>query len=373
MGPFERDLVTQQLLFQRLVTMAADTVKIRNRAVIEFLTLEGRTPKEIHERMAKVYVDSAPSYATVKRWAVEAKHGRESLDDEARSGRPPSAVTPETISALEAMIMEDRRITIVQMSKALDISVGSVETIIHEHLKMNKVSARWVPKMLTIDMKMDRREKSHENLELMDSGMVTFEKRIVTGDETWVYHYDPESKQQSMTWKHASSPTPKKFKASRSSGKVLCTVFWDAAGILLIDYLPVHQTITGIYYADVLHKLRAAIKEKRRGKLRSGPLLLHDNAPAHTSHVAKAAVKDCGFVELPHPPYSPDLAPSDFFLFPNLKSALKGRRFADNEEVKDAFGEFFDDQDVGFFQQGIRMLKDRYRKCVELGGDYVEK
>jgi len=63
-------------------------------------------------------------------------------------------------------------------------------------------------------------------------------KRIVTGDETWIHNYDPESKQQSMQWKHASSPRPRKFKVQASAGKIMCTIFWDAEGILLIDFMP---------------------------------------------------------------------------------------------------------------------------------------
>ena len=88
-------------------------------------------------------------------------------------------------------------------------------------------------------------------------------KRIVTGDETWIHHYDLESKQQSMQWKHASSSSRRKFKVQASAGKIMYIIFWDAEGILLIDFMPQKVTITGIYYADLLHKLRLAIKEKR--------------------------------------------------------------------------------------------------------------
>ena len=78
--------------------------------------------------------------------------------------------------------------------------------------------------------------------------------------------------------------------------------------------MPQKVTITGVYYADLLHKLCLAIKEKRRRKLTKltkVPLHLHDNAPAHRSHVGQAAILETGFEEMHHPPYSPDLAPSD--------------------------------------------------------------
>ena len=97
----------------------------------------------------------------------------------------------------------------------------------------------------------------------------------------------------------------------------MCIVFWDTKVILLTDNMLQKGTITGVYYADLLHKLRDAIKEKRRGKLTKVPLLLHDNAPAHRSHIGQVAVVECGFEEMRQPPYSPDLAPSDYHLFPN--------------------------------------------------------
>jgi len=122
-------------------------------------------------------------------------------------------------------------------------------------------------KCLIRKMKDCRCELSTENLKLMQLDWNLFLKRIVTGDETWIHHYDPESKQQSMQWKHASSPSPWKFKVQVSAGKIMCTINWDAEGILLIDFMPQKVTITGVYYADLLHKLRLAIKEKRRGKL----------------------------------------------------------------------------------------------------------
>ena len=102
-------------------------------------------------------------------------------------------------------------------------------------------------------------------------------------------------------------------------------------------------------------------------------LLLHDNAPSHTSRIAKAAVAENKFQELNHPPYSPDLAPSDFFLFRNMKKPLRGRRFQTDEEVKAAVIEWFEGQEKPFFENGLKSLKSKWEKCVEVAGDYIEK
>ena len=90
--------------------------------------------------------------------------------------------------------------------------------------------------------------------------------RFVTMDETWLYHYDPETKQQSMELRHSDSPRPKKFRVQKSAGKFLASIFWDQDGILLIDYLPKGQTVNAEYYLSLLVQLKDILKEKRRGK-----------------------------------------------------------------------------------------------------------
>ena len=153
----------------------------------------------------------------------------------------------------------------------------------------------------------------------------------------------------------------------------MCTIFYDCEGVLLIDYMSHKRTITGAYYADLLRRLRDCIKAKRRGMLTAGILLLHDNAPAHTARVSKAAIRECGFEDLPHPGYSPDLALIDFHLFPNLKKQLKGRRFSCDKDLQSATEQWLDEQDEQFYSDGIEQLRKRYEKCIELHGDYVEK
>jgi len=99
--------------------------------------------------------------------------------------------------------------------------------------------------------------------------------------ETWLYHYDPETKQQSMGWRRSGSPHPQNFRGQKSAGKFLASSFWDQDGFLLIDYLPKGQTINAEYYSSLLVQLKDIFKEKRHGKVTRGVLFLQDNAPAH--------------------------------------------------------------------------------------------
>ena len=214
------------------------------------------------------------------------------------------------------LVYSDRRIQVQEIAQALGISHGSVSIILHDRLSMRKLTARWVPTSL-IDEQMATKASVCSALLKRFRSKDDFLLRLMTVNETWVYYYEPENKAQSRQWVRPGSPRPKKFKTQPSDGKVIATVFWDAKGVIMLDFLPKRSTITGVYYANLLDQLRTAIREKRRGKLSKGVLL--DNARIHTCKVAMDAVERNGYELIPHPAYSPDLAPSDFFLFQNFK------------------------------------------------------
>ena len=155
-----------------------------------------------------------------------------------------------------------------------------------------------------------------------------------------------------------------------SAGKVMATVFWDSKGVIIFYFVLKRSTITGVYYANLLDQLRTAIREKRRGKLSKGVLLQQDNARVHTCKVAMDAVERNGYELIPHPAYSPDLAPSDFFLFPKLE---KGLHFRSDEEVVTAVEEWVSGKDPDFFSSGLMALEHRWSKCITLEGNYIEK
>ena len=265
---------------------------------------------------------------------MEFKRGRTSLEDEARSGRPLDATDEEMCKKVRDLIYSDRRIQVEEIAQALGISHGSVSTILHDRLDMRKLTARWVPKSLS-DEQMATRASVCSALLKRFRSKDDFLLRLVTVDETWVHYYEPENKAQSRQWVGPGSPKPKKFKMQPSASKVMATVFWGAKGVIMLDFLPKRSKITGVYYANLLDQLRTAIREKRRGKLSKGILLKQDNARVHTCKVAMDAVERNGYELIPHPAYSPDLAPSDFFLFPNLKKDIRGLHFRPDEEVGD--------------------------------------
>jgi histone-lysine N-methyltransferase SETMAR len=108
-----------------------------------------------------------------------------------------------------------------------------------------------------------------------------------------------------------------------------------------------------------MHRFRDSIKVKRCEKLGQGVLLLRDNAPVHKSRFSKAAVAECDFVEIDHPPYRPDLAPCYYFLFPNFKKTLKGTKLGAAVE------KHFADKPNEYFYNGLKMLLKRCNTGIQ--------
>jgi myosin heavy subunit len=139
-----------------------------------------------------------------------------------------------------------------------------------------------VPHFLTADQKHIRMKMSEQCLEHFNMNKTDFVHRFVIMDETCIYHYTPDSKQQSKQWTEAGCSAPKKTR----SFKVMASVFWNAEGILFIAYLEKSKTITGKYYSNRLTRLDEKICEKRPGLQKNKIIFHHGNASAHKSVLA---------------------------------------------------------------------------------------
>ncbi|XP_067127515.1 histone-lysine N-methyltransferase SETMAR-like [Centruroides vittatus] len=289
------------------------------RAVIRFLSAKGSKAAEIHCQISEVYGESVMS------------------DGMERSGQP-SVIIDDLIEEVDCRVKENRRFTISSLSKEFPaVSRSVLYEIVTGRLNYRKLCSRWVPKMLTEEHKTKRLASALTFLERYSDEGDDFLSRIVTGDETWVAYVTPESKQQSMEWRHSSSPRKVKFKQTISAQKIMCTVFWDRYRVLLVDFLLHGETINSAAYCETLKKLRRAVQNERWGLLNKGVVLLHDNARPHTANQTQDLITSFGWEQLDHPPYSPDLTPSDYHLFLHLKKHLAGQRHNNHDEVKRPF------------------------------------
>jgi len=200
-----------------------------------------------------------------------------------------------------------------------------------------------------------------------------FLSKVITGDESWCYGYDPETKQASSQWKTPTSPRPKKARQVRSNVKKMLIVFFNVRGIVHRKFFPPGPTVNQEFYLKVLKRLQENVRRKRPELWRSGDgFLHHDNAPAHTALSVTGYLASLGWIVVPHLPYSPDLAPCHFFLFPTMKKTLKKKRFATVEDVKTASQEALNNIKLQQFHRCSTQWGKRLDKCIASSGGYFE-
>jgi len=260
--------------------MATFTFEER-RVIFRFLHLRGMKPIEIHQQLSETCNDGVMDVKNVRSWVQQFKEGRTSCENKPKEPRPRTSQSEDMITRVEQMVMEDHRLTVKQIAANAGISIGSADIILHDDLKMRKVSVRWVPRMLTNENKASCVAMCQAILS-RDKGMNSaFFSSVVTMDESWMLMFNPETKRQLAQWKHTDSPPPKKFRVTASAEKIMVAMFWNSEGIILTHCVPKNTTVTGETYEDELRtKFLPALREKRP-KEAAAVLFHHDNAAPH--------------------------------------------------------------------------------------------
>ena len=275
------------------------------------------------------------NWASVFEWHKRFKEGRESVRDDERCGRSKEVRTQELIGQIKNFMDKDRCVSIETISAQFNVSLGTVHTIICEELKIRKICAKFVPRVLSEDQKERRCHDSREMVELINSDPAVLDA-LETCDESWIYSDDPETKGLSSQWKRAGSPRPMKARQSKSTHKLLMIPFFDSTGMIYMHWILTGQTVNKEYYVEVIREFRKRFRWKRPALFKSGQWHFHqDNAPVQNSILVTDYLTKMGIKTVTQPPSSPDLAPCDFWLFPKLKEKLRGCRY-ETIEMKEA-------------------------------------
>ena len=294
-------------------------VRIEQRVNIKFCVKLNKTATETLQLLRDAYGDEALSRARVFGWHRRFVLGRVSVEDDTGSGRPSSSRNEDNVVRIRDMIREDRTLTVRMLADALRINKLTCHQILREDLGKRKLNARLVPHALTQDQKEVRASICAELLqEVLNDA--TFVNSIIAEDESWCFQYDPQTKRQSAKWRSTGTPPSKKVRRQPSTTKTMIMVFFDTRGIVHHELVPQGQTVNQEVYISVLRRMREALGRRRPDLWASGQwTLLHDNARPHTALSVSRFLTKHNVTVLPHPPYSPDLSPCDFFLFPRLK------------------------------------------------------
>ncbi|UYV67266.1 hypothetical protein LAZ67_5000086 [Cordylochernes scorpioides] len=287
------------------------------------------------------------------------KAGRISIEDDPRQGRPKFQRTDENVQKITDLIKENPRTTLLELEQDTGISKTTIGRIVTEDLKLKKTPVKFIPRILTNEQKLCRLATCEDMMEMtrMDP---EWKDKIITGDETWVYGYDPETKPQSAEWRDPKNPETRccwsLFRITRAL--FITSIFLQAKQLL----------------RKCIRRLREAIRKKRPEKWTNGGWILHhDNARPHTAHLMTSFLAKNGTQILLQPPYFPDIAPNDFFLFPKLKAVLKGRHFDTREDIIEKSSLALKSIPKEAYKNCFDNWEKRWRWCVEARGDYFEK
>ncbi len=344
---------------------------LQQRINIWFCVKIGLSLQDTKAAVDLVYGETSLSVCRIRFWYRQFSEGRTTIVDLQRGHKGHSARSQANVDKVKAVVEADRRATVTHIAKETQLSVASVHRILTKDLQLLKKCAKYVPRLLTPLNTRKRRDCCEFFLRLVRQYPTVLSK-VVTMDESWVYQYDPEMKQHSKQWLHKNDPRPIKAIRARATGKVLLVSFFDSQGVVYYEYT--NKTIGSKTFIPIMEHFLAAFRKRRpKGRMR-GHLLLHmDNAPAHTADPTRRFLERNKVQRIPHPPYSPDLAPSDFWFFGHVKQALRGQRFQSLDHLKDAV----DDQiaNISSLEYKLCIMKTwikRLTNCVAVRGHYFE-
>lgn len=323
--------------------------KFRVRVCLLYDFKQGRTPAESHRALCKAFGDDVLSERQCRTWFQRFRDGDESLEDEKR-GNPPQIVDNDE---LKNAIESDPCQTTRELAELFDCDHTTILRHLHAIGKTNRCG-KWVPHQLSDANKAARATMAG----ILDS--------IVTADEKWICYDNTTRKRQWLDAGEPPKPTPK---PNIHGKKVMLCIWWNSKGLVYFEVLDSGQRVTADLYKAQLSRVDQALR--RQGNNTATTKFLHDNARPHTAKITQQKIEELGWEVLPHPPYSPDLAPSDYHLFRSMQHSLAEKKFKNREEVEIWVSNFFESQLPEFFEKGIHSLRGRWQRVIDNDGEYL--
>ncbi|KAJ4429146.1 hypothetical protein ANN_26149 [Periplaneta americana] len=308
------------------------TERIEQRYCIKFCQKLGDSQSQTIRKIQQVFGEDAMGVTQIKEWFNRFKDGRTSAESEQRCGRPQTARSAAVVERVRNLVMADRRLTVREIAEEVGVSKDSAHAILRDDLNMNRVAAKFLPKLLSPEQKDLRRDVAQDLLDTANTDP-GFLNTVITGDESWVYGYDPGTKDSR---RNGSIPS---LQGRRKRGRC---------------------------------EAKSSSAQKTRHVDGEQLALASRQRPAHSSQLIHTFLAKHGITTVHQPPYSPDLAPCDFWLFPKLKTPLKGSHFESREEIMRNATTELNTIPKEDFQRCFRQWKDRWAKCVQAQGAYFE-
>lgn len=335
------------------------------RHLLFFAFRRGQNAVEAARDICSVYGENIIGQSTAQKWFAKFKKGDFDLNDTSRTGRP-SEFDEEL---LKEHLKEDGRQTSRELAKRMNCGHQTILNHLHEMEFVQRLGA-WVPHVLTERNKEKRLQIAAQHLarhRATRGHKCRFLYRILTGDEKWCFYVNMKHRKEWTTPGVAPKP---RVKADLHPKKRMISVWWDCKGLVHWEMLENNRTVDSNLYVAQLHRVNKAFQQKRPNR-RGQVILLHDNARPHVAQVVKAAIGELDWEVLQHPPYSPDLAPTDYHLFRSMSNQMRGITFANDEDLRKWLNNFFESRSDEFWRSGIDNLINRWEYVMNTDGEYV--
>lgn len=334
--------------------MEFDRKQIRTILLYEYLA--GHNATEATQNINAALGSDVVSYDTAKVWHRKFKNGEYCLEDEPHHGRPVEL----DVERLKVLVEMDPRRTTTDLGEELMCSHTTIGHHLHQLGKRWKYGA-WIPHQLEPHVLQARLDACMHLLSFKRN--YQWLRNLVTGDEKWVFYVNHTRKRQWLGTKEHGIPTPN---PDLHPKKVMLSIWWNVNGPIHWELLPTGTTVTAALYCEQLDRLA-----KKLNGIQDKVYFLHDNARPHVAKICREKLQQLGWTVLIHPPYSPDLAPSDYHLFLSLSGFLSDKKFDDEDHVKSELTKFFKSKTQEFYTNGIMSLPSKWQHVIDNNGEYI--
>jgi histone-lysine N-methyltransferase SETMAR len=326
----------------------------------------GYTPEKCYTVFKEVEGDVIPEPSTVDLWFKEIRDTGTLFHEPTSLGRPRIS---ELASQILTYLNQFPNLSTKQLAGLTFRNHATVKDRLVNELGFVKIATKWVPHRLTASQKAAWVVGATALKALLVEEQKTGFLHLVTGDESWL----PLGYPPCPRWVLRGTPRPTAVKKNIVDEKVLLTVFFSGARFWVVHYLMDGLTMdTDTFINTLLKPLNEEFATCRSP--RDPSIQLHmDNAPCHRSSRTTAELEAMNVHPVPHPPYSPDLSPSDFFLFGHLKGHLRGFMFPNSDTLMDEVSDFLTRISPTTLHRVFLNWILRCDEVLRTGGEYIAK
>jgi histone-lysine N-methyltransferase SETMAR len=326
---------------------------------------KGESAMKMHQKLLARNQATCPAYSTVTNWIRSLERGDDIFERASGSGRRPNE---ELIGLIFAVLEQEPFHSVRSLATAVKSPPTTVWRSLHSSGFVLR-NLRLVPHALSPSEKASRVDMAIQLKKSIETAKHQGWRFFLTGDESWFYF----TTDYEHMWTPEGATLPTRVRRTVASAKRMLTVFWSPLGFPVIKALPKGMRFNAEYFCSVILREIDANRPSHSAVDRGRNLVLHfDNATVHTARCTQEFMRENRMRRAPHPPFSPDLAPSDFYLFGKVKTALRGQIFEEENElvaaVREVLATISRDELESVFADWLRRLDE----CVQKNGDYVE-